>query len=58
MINKLTPELQKIIQDKINASTWDLGRPKYYMDKDGWLVEHWENGIIKKLEKLTTKPID
>lgn len=44
--------LCEILEDHINASTWDKGLPKYYMDGAGWLVEHWKDGRIIKLKKL------
>jgi len=36
----------------VHADTWDRGLPKFYMDGDGWLVEHWKDGKINKLKNL------
>jgi hypothetical protein len=36
----------------VHADTWDKGLPKFYMDENGWLVEHWQNGTINKLKNL------
>ena len=40
---------------KINDDTWGKGRPKYYMDQEGWLVEHWKDGTINKIKELKTR---
>jgi hypothetical protein len=36
----------------VEADTWDKGLPMYYMDDEGWLVEHWKDGIINRIKKL------
>ena len=50
---------------KIEADTWDKGKPMYYM-KNGEIVEHWRDGriiVIDDIEKAwayqnTTRDID
>ena len=33
----------------VEADTWEKGLPMYYMDDEGWLVEHWKDGrVIRK----------
>jgi hypothetical protein len=53
-------KFKKGFKKLVEKDTWDKGLPKYYMDKDGWLVEHWKDGtIIKKQDlKLDKKPND
>jgi hypothetical protein len=33
--------------------TWNKELPKMYQDSEGWLVEHWKDGRINKIRKLT-----
>ena len=37
--------------EKINESTWGKGLPKYYMDKDKNIVEHWKDGTINIIKE-------
>lgn len=39
----------------VEADTWEKGYPMYYMDKEGWLVEHWKDGTINRLRKLKSE---
>lgn len=45
-------EFREGFRKLIEADTWDKGRPKVYMDKDGWIVKHWKDGTIKRLKKV------
>lgn len=51
-MSNLPQDWTKIMSEIINKDTWDKGLPKYYMDKEGWLVEHWKDGRIIKIKKL------
>jgi|LakMenEpi03Aug12_release.lakeMendotaPanAssembly.Ray.scaffolds.fasta_scaffold1567460_2 hypothetical protein len=45
-------QFQKDFRKAIEADTWEKGHPMYYMDKEGWLVEHWKDGKIVRKKKL------
>ena len=40
------------IRKRIEDDTWGKGKPMIYMDEEGWLVEHWEDGRIIRKKKL------
>ena len=48
-------EFKKKIVEIINKDTWDKGRPKYYINGEGWIVEHWKDGTINKIKKVKEK---
>jgi len=43
---------------QVKKDTWDKGFPMVYMDKEGWLVEHWANGDIFKKQRLMSGSLD
>ena len=43
---------------QVKKDTWDKGFPMIYMDKEGWLVEHWANGDIFKKQRLMSGSLD
>lgn len=45
----MTEELRK----QIELDTFNENKPMYYI-KDGWLVEHHQDGTIKKIKKMLT----
>ena len=45
-------EFKDNIAKAIEADTWGKGRPMIYMDEEGWLVEHWEDGRIIRKKKI------
>lgn len=51
----MSEEFQKSFMEQVNKDTWGHGLPKAYLDKDGNLIHHWEDGqieIIKTKEEL------
>ena len=36
----------------VEADTWEKGLPMYYMDEEGWLVEHWKDGRVVRKKRL------
>ncbi len=51
-MNNLPENWSKIMAEIIKKDTWDKGLPQYYMNKEGWLVEHHSDGRIIKIKKL------
>ena len=31
--------------------TWGKDIPMVYLDEDGWVVKHWKDGTIEKIQK-------
>lgn len=47
-------EFLKKFDEIVNQDTWDKDLPKYYMNEEGWLVEHWKDGTINKIKQINT----
>lgn len=45
-------EFLKKFDEIVNKDTWDKDLPKYYMNEEGWLVEHWKDGTINKIKQI------
>lgn len=45
-------EFKDGVKKIIEEDTWDRGLPKIYLDNDGWIVKHWKDGRIDKIEKI------
>jgi hypothetical protein len=45
-------EFQDHVKAIIERETWGKGLPKVYMDEEGWIVKHWKDGRIERLEKI------
>jgi hypothetical protein len=44
-------EFKERIEQSIQRETWDKELPRYYLDKEGRVVEHWKDGTIKVIKK-------
>lgn len=42
------PEFRKTIE----SETWDVGQPMFYVNDEGWLVEHHKDGTINQRRKM------
>ncbi|MBK7362744.1 MAG: hypothetical protein IPJ01_10650 [Micavibrio sp.] len=47
----LSKEFKDNCSEQVKKDTWDKGLPMIYMDDEGRIVEHWENGKIKIIKK-------
>ena len=45
-------EFKEKFRKQIEDDTWGQNKPMYYMDEDGWLVEHHKDDTIKKIKKI------
>ena len=45
-------EFQEAFRKQVEKDTWGNGLPKIYMDKEGWIVEHWADGRINRIKKV------
>ena len=51
-------EFKKAFAEQVRKDTWGKGSPMAYLDKEGNIVEHWEDGTINILhtkEELNRK---
>lgn len=44
-------EFKEKIEKSIQRETWDKNRPRYYMDENKNIVEHWKDGTINIIKK-------
>ena len=44
-------EFKERIEQSIQRETWNKGLPRYYMDKEGRIVEHWKDGTINVIKE-------
>ena len=54
---KFNKEFGKAFRAQVEKDTWDNGFPMIYL-KDGWIIEHWKDGTIKKIKKVDENPIN
>jgi len=45
-------EFNASFRKQIEDDTWGQDKPMYYVDDEGWLVEHHKDGTINKLKQL------
>lgn len=43
-------EFKDTIEKSIQRETWGKGLPRYYMDENKNIVEHWKDGTINILK--------
>lgn len=39
------------LEREINRTTWDVGLPKIYMDKEGYIIKHYKCGLKVRLDE-------
>jgi hypothetical protein len=44
-------QFRESFKKRVEEQTWDKGKPMVYLDDDGWVVKHWKDGTIKKIQK-------
>jgi hypothetical protein len=44
-------EFKEKIEQSIQRETWDKELPRYYMNEEGKIVEHWKDGTIKVIKE-------
>lgn len=45
-------EFKESFAETVKKDTWERGLPMVYMNKDGWIVNHWKDGKIEKIKKV------
>lgn len=45
-------QFQEDLRKQVEKDTWDKDLPMIYLDREGWIVKHYKNGVIKKIKKV------
>lgn len=48
----MSEQFKEDAKKQIEKDTWDKGLPKVYLNEDGWIVKHWKDGQIDKIQKI------
>jgi|LakMenE01Jun11ns_1017448.scaffolds.fasta_scaffold8803554_2 hypothetical protein len=48
-------QFRESFKKRVEEETWDKGKPMVYLDDNGWVVKHWKDGTIEKIQKGLTK---
>jgi hypothetical protein len=46
--NEMSDNFKKTIEE----DTWGKGNPMFYVDDEGWLIEHHQDGTKNKIKKM------
>ena len=44
-------QFKESFRKRVEEDTWGKDLPLVYLDKDGWVVKHWKDGTIEKIQK-------
>ena len=44
-------QFKESFRKRVEEQTWGKDLPLVYLDENGWIVKHWKNGTIEKIQK-------
>ena len=44
-------QFKESFRKMVEEDTWGKDLPLVYLDEDGWIVKHWKDGTIEKIQK-------
>ena len=44
-------QFRESFKKRVEEETWGKDKPMVYLDDDGWVVKHWKDGTIEKIQK-------
>ena len=44
-------QFKESFRKRVEEDTWGKDLPLVYLDEDGWIVKHWKDGTIEKIQK-------
>ena len=44
-------QFKESFRKRVEEDTWGKDLPLVYLDEDGWVVKHWKDGTIEKIQK-------
>jgi len=47
----MSEQFKESFRKRVEEETWGKDRPMVYLDEDGWIVKHWKDGTIEKIQK-------
>ena len=48
-------QFKESFRKSVEEQTWGKDLPLVYLDEDGWIVKHWKDGTIEKIQKANLK---
>jgi hypothetical protein len=45
-------QFKESFRKRVEEDTWGKDLPLVYLDEDGWVVKHWKDGTIEKIQKV------
>lgn len=44
-------QFKESFRKRVEEQTWGRDLPLVYLDDNGWVVKHWKDGTIEKIQK-------
>jgi hypothetical protein len=44
-------QFKESFRKRVEEDTWGKDLPLVYLDEDGWVVKHWKDGTIEKIQR-------
>jgi hypothetical protein len=44
-------QFRESFKKRVEEQTWGKDLPLVYLDENGWIVKHWKDGTIEKIQK-------
>ena len=44
-------QFKESFRKQVEEQTWGKDLPLVYLDENGWIVKHWKDGTIEKIQK-------
>jgi hypothetical protein len=44
-------QFKESFKKRVEEQTWGKDLPLVYLDENGWIVKHWKDGTIEKIQK-------
>lgn len=44
-------QFKESFRKQVEEQTWGKDLPLVYLDDNGWVVKHWKDGTIEKIQK-------
>jgi hypothetical protein len=48
-------QFKESFRKRVEEQTWGKDMPMVYLDENGWVVKHWKDGTIEKIQKANLK---
>jgi hypothetical protein len=47
----MSEQFKESFRKRVEEETWGKNKPMIYLDDNGWIVKHWKDGTIEKIQK-------